>query len=102
MDTEKTLNGAGESSPAPDGSAWLAGWYATKLHAVPDFASRTIDTLKAVCGAWVFRTPRTEWAAKNIQRGLTHCKHCERILSHNGGVQAPCAASCARSPGTKC
>lgn len=22
--------------------------------------------------------------------------------THNGGVQAPCAASCARSPGTKC
>ncbi len=26
----------------------------------------------------------------------------ERTRLHNGGVQAPCAASCARSPGTKC
>lgn len=25
-----------------------------------------------------------------------------RKLPSNGGVQAPCAASCARSPGTKC
>jgi len=26
----------------------------------------------------------------------------ERAKTPNGGVQAPCAASCARSPGTKC
>lgn len=25
-----------------------------------------------------------------------------RDMHYNGGVQAPCAASCARSPGTKC
>lgn len=70
-----------------DGSAWLAGWYATKLHFVPDVASRHTDTFLAVCGAWVYRSPKTEWAARNLEHGIPRCKKCERLLSKN---EKPC------------
>lgn len=71
-----------EYSP-PSGYAWLAGWYATRLHAVKDGAFECSDGIQSVCGAWVYRAPRTEWAAKNMQLGIPRCKHCERILSQN-------------------
>ena len=38
--------------------------------------------------------------AKKMLEGLR--MYCGGRLPSNGGVQAPCAASCARSPGTKC
>lgn len=84
MSDQKTDAAAGSGYAGPACSAWLAGWYATKLHAVVDGATVIPDqSIKSVCGAWVYREPRTDWAAKNIRRGLSRCKHCERILSQN-------------------
>lgn len=63
---------------------WFAGWYATKLHAVP--ASRvegvkTMDNFQSMCGAWVYSQPRTEWAAQRLSKGLPQCKHCLRLCA---------------------
>jgi hypothetical protein len=59
--TDKTA-GVG---PVERGVRWLAGWYATRLHAVPeDQAQATKDARQALCGAWVYGQARTEWAEK--------------------------------------
>jgi len=65
---------------------WLAGWSATRLHAVHNRTLRMGTTgdygsYRAECGAWVYKEPRTWWAAKRIDTGVARCKHCERILA---------------------
>lgn len=80
-------------TPAPLGQVergvrWLAGWYATRLHAVPeDQAQPTKVERQALCGAWVYGVPRTEWAEKRVAAGLKTCGHCKRrLLPPNVGV----------------
>lgn len=68
------------------GYVWLAGWYATKLHATRKEllrlpANGDYGSIRAECGAWVYKKPRTAWAAKKMDKGIPHCKHCERILN---------------------
>lgn len=58
---------------------WLAGWYATKLHAIETIPDG-ISNGRSICGAFVYRYPRTLWAKKRFDKGLPHCKHCERML----------------------
>jgi hypothetical protein len=46
-----------------------------------------------------------KFEADHVGMNCTRCEHdygCHTEARSNGGVQAPCAASCARSPGTKC
>jgi len=64
---------------------WLAGWYATRLHAVKADAGRTNYNDKlmptefvAECGAHVYEVPPTNWAQARFAQGLPRCKHCER------------------------
>jgi hypothetical protein len=89
MSTKQNGSKAGTPSPERLGSAWLAGWYAAKLHAVIGKEVAGLVGMRSVCGAWVYRTPRTEWAARNMQCGIPRCKHCERILSQNTKGEAP-------------
>lgn len=94
-DAQHSKNGCDSShSSASACSAWLAGWYATKLHAVPS-ATQTPDhpwtPIESRCGAWVYITPRTEWAARRIENGLPRCKHCERIIKQNVKAQGMAA-----------
>lgn len=66
---------------------WLAGWYATRLHALPDDAPQpsVLGVNKALCGAWVYRTPRTAAAQRRIDRGAApRCKHCEQLMEKSG------------------
>lgn len=77
-----------------DEYVWLAGWYATRLHAVnvkyleimrDDFSKYKTERepwIKSVCGAWVREEPKTEWAAKKIAKGIPKCKHCERMIKN--------------------
>ena len=89
--TDKTA-GVG---PVERGVRWLAGWYATRLHAVPeDQAQATKDARQALCGAWVYGQARTEWAEKRVAAGLKTCGHCKRRLlppntELSGGASAP-------------
>lgn len=73
------------------GIRWLAGWYATRLHAVPEAqAQPTKDARQGLCGAWVYGMPRTEWAEKRVAAGLQTCGHCKRrLLPPNSRVTAP-------------
>ena len=57
---------------------WLPGWYATRLHAVPKGAGETGHYLVALCGAIVYEKARTEWAQRKVDKGVPHCKLCER------------------------
>lgn len=66
-----------KSSAALNCYVWLAGWYATKLHATSKGA--TSGEVRGLCGAWVYKTPKTNWARKRIEKGISRCKHCERI-----------------------
>lgn len=68
-------------APLDRGVRWLTGWYANRLHAVPeDKAQPTKDERRALCGAWVSGVPRTEWAEKRVAAGLKTCGHCKRRL----------------------
>ena len=59
----------------------LAGWYATKLHAVDNnAASRNGVESQAICGAWVVENSRTEWHARRLELGVPKCKKCEKLL----------------------
>lgn len=79
-DTTNTVK-VSEGVPAVLGVRWLAGWYATRLHAVhKDAVPDGKDGAQAVCGKWVYAQPRTNRAARKIAAGLTRCKHCERQL----------------------
>lgn len=61
---------------------WLAGWYATRLHAVVGPPPQKSDgSVQSACGAWVDAVPRTEWAARAVAKGIKRCAHCERILA---------------------
>ena len=57
---------------------WLPGWYCTRLHASTKVPVDKYET--ALCGECVYATPQTEWAQRRFDRGVPHCKHCERIL----------------------
>jgi hypothetical protein len=59
---------------------WLAGWYATRLHYLTG-SDPGPGPHSALCGAYVYAKPSTEWAEKKINAGLPHCKHCERRLA---------------------
>ena len=71
---------------------WLPGWYASRLHAlpatVPIGANRT-DTAKAVCGAHVYLKAATGYAQRRMDRGVPHCKHCERALTPDAKAGTP-------------
>lgn len=75
-----------QKQPAMAGQVkWLAGWYATRLHAVPEsYAEPTKVPRQAICGAWVTGQPRTDWAEKRIAAGLQTCSHCRRRLAVEG------------------
>lgn len=63
---------------------WLPGWYASRLHAVqadkaPGLEGR--QQAQAVCGAWVYGKAPTEWAQRYVDRGVPHCKRCQKKLA---------------------
>lgn len=75
-----------------DDHVWLAGWYATKLHAVPIGDLPSGQTAgNGVCGAWVYAEPRTDWAARRVANGLPRCRHCERKLSQPNSTESDLA-----------
>jgi hypothetical protein len=65
---------------------WLAGWYATRLHAVKvtelERLRESEFEFRSECGVLVREKPRTEWAAKRISEGIPRCKHCERRIKN--------------------
>jgi hypothetical protein len=62
--------------------AWHAGWYATRLHCIQIADTGGTDNAgRAVCGAWCYEKPKTEWAARRLAKGVQRCKHCERIVA---------------------
>ena len=56
-----------------------------------------IDESRDVAGTGSAHCPMTKAANSDAD-----CVCCDSVPTPNGGGQAPCAASCARSPGTKC
>jgi len=61
---------------------WLVGWYATRLHAVPNcLIVSGASSQHAVCGAEVYLRPKTDWAERKVAKGVRRCKQCERILA---------------------
>jgi len=66
------------------GYRWLPGWYATRLHAYPVDApppKTVVSAVRAVCGAYVYAEPQTDWAQRRVDRGIPRCKHCERMIA---------------------
>lgn len=66
---------------------WLAGWYATRLHAVKVTELERLKKegkidFRSKCGAWVSEEPRSEWAEKKLAAGIPRCKHCERKIKN--------------------
>lgn len=71
---------------------WLAGWYASRLHAVPtDKVPSGHQKAQGVCGNWVYGQPPTPWAIKKFNNGVPRCKHCERILGTPNSVETDLA-----------
>lgn len=62
---------------------WQPGWSATKLHAVSKKIKLPtgMQTTKAECGAWVYGEAPTEWAKRNVEKGLEYCKKCLKRIS---------------------
>lgn len=81
MDNHQAASKAG-SAEVP-GYVWLAGWYATKLHAVSaEELDKETSSKRPVCGSgYVYEKVRTPWAMKKIKNGVAKCKHCERMLN---------------------
>lgn len=73
---------------------WLPSWYATRLHAVHE--SRELPTgmatIFAECGVQVYGKAPTEWAQRKINKGVQHCKKCEKIIANNGLNPTPRSA----------
>jgi hypothetical protein len=68
--------------PAADGAfAWFAGWYATRLHCIKIADTDEHGDGRAVCGAWCYEKPKTEYAARLLAKGVQRCNHCERIVA---------------------
>lgn len=62
---------------------WLAGWYASVLHAYDGpVTTNPRHELDAVCGNGVFLIPRTDEVARRLAKGnVPRCKKCERIVA---------------------
>ena len=65
---------------------WLPNWYVTRLHAVCsrqiDFGSDGEGSVRAECGSYVYKEPRTDSAKKRVERGrVGRCKNCEKVLT---------------------
>jgi len=72
----------GKPSAAGGDFAWYAGWYATRLHCIKIADTGGTDNAgRAVCGAWCYEKPKTEYAARLLAKGVQRCKHCERIVA---------------------
>lgn len=71
-----------DTSKTPEQPVWLPGWYATRLHALP--ANKGVPqgsvAAQALCGAWVYGKAPTEWAQRKMDKGVPHCKLCEKKL----------------------
>ena len=68
---------------------WKSGWYASRLHAVAsetEFPEGRYGTVRSLCGQYVYAAPPTEWARRYVERGVPHCKRCERIVSQNAAA----------------
>lgn len=60
---------------------WLPGWYASRLHAIPvDKIPQGQNEEESLCGAYVFGKAPTDWAQRRVDKGVPHCKRCERKL----------------------
>lgn len=67
---------------------WLPGWYASRLHALPEDKVPTgTGVEQALCGQLVYGKARTNWAQRKIDKGVPHCKRCEKLLTPNGEVR---------------
>ena len=66
---------------------WLPGWYATKLHAVSQDKELPVGmgSIMAECGAFIYGKAPTEWAQRKVDKGVPHCKKCERLLNKATG-----------------
>ena len=64
---------------------WLPGWYASRLHALPADVDlpQGRATARSVCGEFVFGKAQTEWAQRQVDRGVPHCKRCQMKLQPN-------------------
>lgn len=60
---------------------WFAGWYATRLHAVPTSPEGYPHSLQAECGAWVYPVLPNDWAQRRMDKGLPRCKKCLAIAA---------------------
>lgn len=78
---------AGDGDSMSDEYVWLAGWYATRLHAVKAtelerLKKARLTSFESECGAWVGDEPLSEWAKKKLAAGVPHCKRCERKIKN--------------------
>lgn len=63
---------------------WLPGWYASRLHAIHvDKIPQGRKEEKSLCGAYVFGEAPTDWAQRRVDKGVPHCKRCEKLLTPN-------------------
>jgi hypothetical protein len=67
----------------------LPGWYATRLHAVPEGKEipKGQVSIQAECGAWVYGVAPTDWAQRKVEKGPPRCKRCEKLTSAELGVE---------------
>jgi ribosomal protein L37AE/L43A len=72
----------GDSAASPN-YTWMAGWYATRLHAVENLTNQPEKfdkSVQAICGAWVYPNPKTDWARRKLeQKQPPKCKICLRL-----------------------
>lgn len=86
IQTDGGLHGVPPVAPVTGSVIWLPGWYASRLHAVPSTSrlpEHRLDTVTAICGQQVYKEAQTEWAKRYLERGVPHCKRCERKISPN-------------------
>lgn len=63
---------------------WLPGWYASRLHALPeDKVPPGRQQEKSLCGEYVYGKAPTDWAQRRVDKGVPHCKRCEKLLTPN-------------------
>ena len=71
-----------------ENTKWFAGWYATRLHCVSVANLGGTDNAgRAMCGAWCYEQPKTEYAARRLAKGVKRCKHCERLQGQLSGAR---------------
>ena len=67
---------------------WLSGWYATRLHALPENSPppTILRGNKSLCGAWVYTFAHPLGANRKLDKEVPRCKHCMRLVEQAAQV----------------